>query len=316
MQDADQNISRFSRCEVGENFSGLRLDIFLAQEDPLTGCSRSMYQDLIRNGHVLVNGELRKISFRLNQGDLVTVEPPPLQENLLAAEKVPFDILFEDKHILVLSKPPGVVVHPACGHSSGTLVHGLLYHCDDLAGINGQVRPGIVHRLDKDTSGVMVVAKSDLAHHSLVDQFKQRKVEKIYRAIITGHPASSHGRINLPIGRHPINRKKMAVVENDGREAVTNWKRIENLSDNFAYIELGLETGRTHQIRVHMASLGHPIAGDNVYGGKKKFPPWAKRQCLHSYKLSIAHPESKEPMKFVAPLWEDMKKALDVLQVK
>ena len=215
----------------------------------------------------------------------------------------------------MLSKPPGVVVHPACGHQSGTLVHGLLFHCDNLSGISGEERPGIVHRLDKDTSGAMVVAKNDLAHHGLIEQFKARTIKKQYRAILSGHLATLSGRIDSPIGRHSIHRKKMAVRPQNGREAVTTWKIKTTYTAPFTFVELGLETGRTHQIRVHMASLGYPVAGDSLYG---KPTPLDKelgiiRQCLHSYSLSFTHPRNGTHIKCIAPLWPDIQAVIDNL---
>ena len=198
-------------------------------------------------------------------------------------------------------------------------MHGLLFHCDDLSGINGAERPGIVHRLDMDTSGAMVVAKNDHAHQSLVSQFKEREVEKIYRALIYGIPERSEGRITKPIGRHPTNRRKMAVRERLGRAAVTNWRILEVFSNDICYLEVNLETGRTHQIRVHMAASGHPIAGDQLYGRKNHQRDQQlaiTRQCLHSYQLSFTHPSSGAKLSFTAPIWPDMQKTLDILRLE
>jgi 23S rRNA pseudouridine1911/1915/1917 synthase len=218
----------------------------------------------------------------------------------------------------VLAKPPGLVVHPAAGHKKGTLVHGLLAHCDDLPGISGVERPGIVHRLDKDTSGVMVIAKSDRTHGSLVELFKTRQVEKVYRAIVIGRPTKQRGCISLPIGRHRGNRKKMAVLEHGGRDAVTCWSVLEEIGD-MTYIEVRPETGRTHQIRVHMAHMGHPVAGDALYGGSrgvKQAPAELniKRQCLHAYSLAFTHPVTGRALKFTSPVWPDMQAVLAKLR--
>lgn len=248
----------------------------------------------------------------MHTDDQVTVNIPPTTPSTLVPEKIPFEILYEDDDLVVISKPPGIVVHPACGHQTGTLVHGLLYHCKNLSGISGEERPGIVHRLDKDTSGAMVVAKNDLAHHGLIEQFKARTIKKQYRAILVGHLTSPTGRIDNPIGRHPVNRKKMAVRPKSGRDAVTTWKVKDEFAAPFTFVELGLETGRTHQIRVHMASLGHPVAGDPLYGRSTTMDTelGIQRQCLHAYSLSFTHPRSGAPVRCVAPLWADMEKVL------
>lgn len=321
----DQNKDKLAKSSQSESFSFVvdkgnagrqRLDQFCASQDALSDITRSKIKSLIDDGMVLVNGMSRKPSYRIQVHDEVSVVLPPLVETDLVAEDVSFDILYEDAHVVVVSKPPGLVVHPACGHQSGTLVHGLLYHCDNLSGLNGEERPGIVHRLDKDTSGVMVVAKNDNAHNHLVQQFQERQITKIYRAILDGCPSRSAGRVSLPIGRHPVNRKKMAVNEKSGREAVTNWRVLETFADGFSYVELNLETGRTHQIRVHMAALGHPVAGDNLYGKKHKniARKGITRQCLHAFQLSFKHPVSGKWLDFEAPIWPDMLALLEKLK--
>jgi 23S rRNA pseudouridine1911/1915/1917 synthase len=292
-----------------------RLDAFLAivLPDPL---SRSRIKELIEREAVLVNGAASKVAYRLRAGDRIAVTVPEARKSELLPEEVTFSILFEDEDLVVLSKPPGLVVHPGCGHQSGTLVHGLLFHCDDLAGIGGEERPGIVHRLDKDTSGVMVVAKNDQTHQALVNQFKERQVTKVYRAIVNGCPPLAAGRIDRPIGRHPGQRRKMAINE-EGRRAVTNWRVLERFAEGFAYLELELETGRTHQIRVHLAALGHPISGDEVYGRqdrKRLAGLGVLRQCLHSYRLGFSHPRSGAELSFVAPLWPDLQQVLALLR--
>lgn len=294
---------------------GQRLDLCLADQLKDKELTRSRLQQLIRSGSVLVNGVQQKASHLVQAGDACVVLLPPPAPSALIAAPVAFSCLHEDEDLLVLAKPPGVVVHPACGHQEGTLVHGLLHHCQNLSGINGELRPGIVHRLDKDTSGVMVVAKSDLAHHALVDQFKGREVKKIYQALVQGVPTGKAGRVDLPIGRHPVQRKKMAVRE-DGREAVTNWRVVEEFILGFALLEIRLETGRTHQIRVHMASLGHPVAGDAVYGRRNSLflQLGIVRQCLHAHTLAFSHPRTGEFLEFTAPLWPDMLQTLLLLR--
>jgi len=275
-----------------------------------------MLAALIRGEHVLVDLAGRKASYRLKAGQVVELAIPPAEPVELVAEEVDFVVLHEDADLVVLSKPPGVVVHPACGHSSGTLVHGLLARCADLSGISGAQRPGIVHRLDRDTSGLMVVAKNDRTHHFLIELFKARKIEKLYHAILDGRPATGQGRIAAPIGRHPVSRKKMAVVGQGGREAATNWKVLEELTGPYTYVEVRPETGRTHQIRVHMAHLGHPVAGDDVYGKKRRKHDVLeiRRQCLHASELSFIHPRSGRRVRFIAPLWPDMAELLAKLR--
>jgi len=298
---------------------GQRLDLFLVEKLP--DLSRSRISNLIRSGFVLVSGTSSKAASRLKNGDKIKVTLPPPEPLEIRPEKVDFSILYEDEHLLVIAKPPGIVVHPGCGHKEGTLVHGLLDHCENLSGISGVERPGIVHRLDKDTSGVMVVAKDDRSHHGLVELFKSRQVKKVYHAIIAGRPEMRKDCVSRPIGRHRSNRRKMAVLEHGGREAVTCWTVLEELPYNFTYIEVRPETGRTHQIRVHMAFLGHPVAGDEIYGGKQQNVLLenitVKRQCLHAYSLSFRHPVSGELMEYVSPVWPDMQRTLeDIRQLK
>lgn len=295
---------------------GQRLDMYLAGQPQLTEFTRSGLQGLIREGQVLVNDQVKKTGYRLHADERITVNIPPLAPSPLVPEKVAFDVLYEDDDLVVLSKPPGIVVHPACGHRHGTLVHGLLYHCDNLSGISGEERPGIVHRLDKDTSGAMVVAKNDLAHHGLIEQFKSRTIKKRYRAILSGHLTPQSGRIESPIGRHPIHRKKMAVRPNNGREAVTTWQVEKEFVAPYTLVELGLETGRTHQIRVHMASLGCPVAGDSMYGKVTALDQdlGIERQCLHAYALSFVHPRSGLAINCIAPLWPDIVAVLGKLE--
>ena len=292
--------------------AGQRLDHYLVDKVP--DISRSRLGNLIRRGYVLVNGGTSKAGTRLQEGDVIEVTLPPPEPLTITPEKVDFEVLHEDADLLVIAKPPGVVVHPAAGHKYGTLVHGLLAHCESLSGISGVERPGIVHRLDKDTSGVMVIAKSDKSHHGLVALFKTRQVKKIYHAIVVGRPGKQTGCISQPIGRHRSSRKKMAVLQHGGREAVTRWSVLEELADCLTYLEVRPETGRTHQIRVHMAHLGCPVAGDGLYGNKaqkhidEKYG--IRRQCLHAYSLSFIHPVTGKPLEFISPVWPDMRDVL------
>lgn len=301
---------------VASEAAGQRLDRFLAEVMAQEEITRTRLQNLIREGNVLVDAVGRKAGYLVRDGEEVTVAVPAAKEAVLVGQEVPFVALYEDEAIVVLSKPPGVVVHPACGHADGTLVHGLLHRCGDLSGISGELRPGIVHRLDKDTSGCMVVAKSDLAHQRLVAQFKGKEIIKIYHALLVGVPAHLAGTVNLPIGRHPVQRKKMAVRQEGGRPAVTHWQVLERFAAGFSWVQLRLETGRTHQIRVHMAALGHPVAGDPVYGGKSRLAAslGMTRQCLHASHLGFRHPLTGNFMEFTAPLWPDIEAALGRLR--
>lgn len=303
------------RLEVEAKATGLRLDAYLARRELRPGVTRSLVQRLIQAGNVLVGGQARKSGYRVRAGELIEVCLPPPKPSVLRPEEVAFQILYEDEDLAVIAKPPGIVVHPACGNETGTLVHGLLLRCSSLSGISGEQRPGIVHRLDKGTSGVMVVAKNDRSHQALSAQFKERRVEKIYRALVEGRMAAESGRIDLPIGRHPVQRKKMAVLPVGGREAATNWRVLEELP-GASYLEIRLETGRTHQIRVHLDHLGHPVVGDTLYGPKKQHVLGVEvaRQCLHAYQLSFFHPVSGERLTFRAPVWPDMEEILNCLR--
>lgn len=297
---------------VSAELAGVRLDHFLVQCVP--AISRSHLIQSIRLGLLLVDGKKKKSSYRLKVGEQIrgTVFQSLPQE--LIPQEVPFDILFEDDALLVLSKPPGIVVHPANGNPDGTLVNGLLQHCQEIAEVGDQVRPGIVHRLDKDTSGIMVVAKTTLCHQRLVDAFKERKVDKEYLALVFGRMESRNGRIVAPIGRHPVQRQKMAVCEEGrGRYAASSWQVIEEYIEGCSLVRVRIETGRTHQIRVHMASLGHSVAGDTLYGrarNTRKYP----RQMLHAHCLSFSHPITGENLTFYAPLWADFQEILNQLR--
>ena len=297
-----------------------RLDQFLASR--AKELTRSRVQELIRAGHVRINEGPAKPSYRLKTGDVISIFVPPARPCRLEPERVDFGVVYEDSSLIVINKPPGVVIHPAPGHSTGTLVHGLLRHCRDLSGIGGELRPGIVHRLDKDTSGLMVAAKNDAAHQALAAQFKAKRVNKQYTAIVHGILKDGEGIIDLPIARHPVRRKEMCVVSSGGREAFTHWRKGEELAGKFSLLIVTPKTGRTHQIRVHLAHAGHPIAGDRVYGYRKTW--WKKhwpagqdevrRQMLHAGKLGFSHPESGEPCEFRAPLPEDMQRVLELMR--
>jgi len=289
----------------------MRLDAWLAEQQPEH--SRARWQALIQEGNVTVNGESLKRNHKLHAGDRVAwIIPEPVSTDTLP-EDIPLNILYEDAHMIIINKPAGLVVHPAAGNEDGTLVNALLHHCKDLAGIGGEKRPGIVHRLDKDTSGVMVVAKTEAAMNELSRQFKARETEKEYQAIVRGVPTPPHGRIATTIGRHPIHRKKMAVNVRSGRHAVSYYDVIEPF-DNAALLRVRIETGRTHQIRVHMAHLKHPVVGDKLYGRAQSGSIQADRQMLHAAKLSIAHPNTGERMYFSASLPEDMEALLEQLR--
>jgi 23S rRNA pseudouridine1911/1915/1917 synthase len=283
--------------------AGVRLDQFLAARVP--GLSRSRLQQLVKEGFVLVNGRTAKASAKLRTGDHVALAEPPPVSTHTAAENIALDVLFEDGDLIVLDKPAGLVVHPAAGHQQGTLVNALLHHCHTLSGIGGERRPGIVHRLDKETSGCLVAAKSDTTHHALARQFAGREVSKIYLALAAGKFRRASGVIEGAIGRHPIHRKKMAVLAGGrGRTARTDYRVLREIAGN-SLVECTLHTGRTHQIRVHLKHLGHPVLGDEVYGRRADFP----RQMLHAWKLGFTHPRTGERLHFVAPIPQDFEKA-------
>lgn len=298
----------FSADKAGE-----RLDVFLTRK--WQDFSRSHIQKLIAKGEVVTVGKVRKANYKLALGDEVKITLPEAVPVAIEAENILLDILYEDDDIIVVNKARGMVVHPAAGVNSGTLVNALLYHCDDLSGINGEIRPGIVHRLDKDTSGVMVCAKNDKAHVNLAEQIRTKAAHRIYLAIVNGNIKEEAGIIKGDIGRHPIERKKMAIVKENGKPAVTHFKVLERFGD-FTLVECKLETGRTHQIRVHMASIGHPLVNDPKYGPKKASPFAIKGQALHSHELTLTHPTSSKEMHFTAPLPDDMEKILLFLRDK
>lgn len=292
---------------VPEESIGKRIDKFLSEN--IDGYSRSFISGLIDEGRVFVDSKAVSKSFKVTNGHLVEIDFDEPTEPLAEAEDIPLDIVFEDEHLLVVNKPKGMVVHPAAGNYTGTLVNGLLYHCKgNLSGINGVLRPGIVHRIDKNTSGLLVVAKSDIAHNSLSEQLKEHSITREYHAVVYGHLKNESGTVDAPLGRHSIDRKKMCVTEKNSKNAVTHYEVLEEFRD-FTYIKCVLETGRTHQIRVHMAYIGHPLAGDDVYGPKKVITELCG-QCLHAAKLGFNHPVSGEYMEFESPLPEIFEKFL------
>jgi 23S rRNA pseudouridine1911/1915/1917 synthase len=299
-----------------------RIDAFLASR--LKHMTRSRVQALIRTGYVEVNGNIPKASYRLKVGDYVILYIPPDEPSKLEPQSLSFSIVYEDAFLIVLNKPAGLVIHPAPGHPTGTLVHGLLHHCGDLSGVGGVLRPGIVHRLDKDTSGLLVVAKNDAVHLALAEQFKAGAVKKRYLALVHGKIEGIKGKIDLPIGRHPRKRKEMAVLMSGGKRALTLWEKEELLDKGFSLLSVTPKTGRTHQIRVHLSHVGHPVVGDPLYGPGKRwwkihFPGIPEtlnciaRQMLHAGMLGFIHPDSRVYCQFRAPMPDDMAEALRLL---
>ena len=293
--------------DADENWMDKRIDKFLSAQLPEQ--SRSYLQKIIKEGSVLVNGSPVKASYRMDDQDEVTIDLPELKEPEIEAENIPLDILYEDDDLLMVNKPKGMVVHPSAGHTTGTLVNAVMYHCkEDLSGINGVMRPGIVHRIDKDTTGVLVICKNDKAHNFVAEQLKEHSITRKYRAIVNGVIKEDEGTVNAPIGRHPTERKKMAINEKNGKHAVTHYRVLERFA-NHTYIECQLETGRTHQIRVHMASLHHPLLGDTVYGSQKN-PYHLEGQTLHAMVLGLIHPSTGSYLEVTAPLPEYFQKLL------
>ena len=286
---------------VPENDGNIRIDKFISENaDSLT---RSAVQKLIEENNITVNGKFPAKNLKLKCGDEIIVNIPEPEPCEAMPENIPLDIVFEDDDLLVVNKPRDMVVHPATGNYSGTLVNALLYHCgNSLSGINGVLRPGIVHRIDKDTSGLLIVAKNDFSHNLLAEQIKEHSFTRKYQAVVVGNIKDDSGTINAPIGRHPTDRKKMAVTPKNSRNAVTHYKVIARYN-GYTHVELTLETGRTHQIRVHMAYIGHPVAGDPVYSGKKYITK-LNGQCLHAYYISFVHPRTNQTLSFSAPLPE------------
>lgn len=277
---------------------GMRIDKYISVVLP--DYSRSYIQKLIKENHLTVNNKAIKSNYKLRESDVIVIEIPEPKELDIEAENIPLDILYEDKDVILVNKPQGMVVHPAPGHYTGTLVNAIMHHCkDDLSGINGVMRPGIVHRIDKDTTGVLIICKNDHAHVSIAEQLKEHSITRKYNAIVYNNVKDDEGVINAPIGRHPVQRKQMAINPN-GKEAITHYRVLERMQ-GYTYVELQLETGRTHQIRVHMTSIHHPLLGDPVYGPKiNRFK--LKGQALHARVLGFVHPTTKEYMEFEAPL--------------
>lgn len=320
----DQESDRIFFLEVPDHAPDIRLDLFLFASS--IGLSRSRIQGLIRKGDVRINNSPSKPSYKLKAGDRISLSIPSPPNVIPEPEAVEFAIIHEDESIIVVDKPPGLVVHPAPGHFKGTLVHGLLQHCKGLSRVGGVLRPGIVHRLDKDTSGLMVVAKNDRAHSLLARQFKSGAVKKDYVALVHGKIEGEEGRIDLSIARHPRKRKEMSVTRSGGRRAITVWEKIDEFHSGFSLLRISLKTGRTHQIRVHLSHIGHPVAGDPVYGyGRKwwrKHPLFKKgmlpslyRQMLHSRRLGILHPDNGCYMEFEATIPWDMECVLRNLRL-
>ena len=298
------------RLEADEAYMDERLDKFLSAVLP--DQSRSYLQKMIKDGSVLVNGKAQKASYRMEDQDEVLVDLPELKEPEIEAENIPLDILYEDDDLLMVNKPKGMVVHPSAGHLTGTLVNAVMYHCKDrLSGINGVMRPGIVHRIDMDTTGVLVICKNDKAHNHVAAQLKEHSITRKYRAIVHGVIKEEEGTVDASIGRHPVERKKMAAGVKNGKRAVTHYRVLQRFR-NHTYIECQLETGRTHQIRVHMASIGHPLLGDTVYGPAKN-PLHLQGQTLHAQVLGLIHPSTGEYLEVEAPLPEYFEKLLKSL---
>lgn len=292
---------------IEQEYAGIRIDKYLSDE--LEGISRSYIQKLMEEGNITVNGKVVKSNYKLRCQDQICVILPEPEDLNIEPENIPLSILYEDEHLLVVDKPKGMVVHPAAGHFTGTLVHALLYHCkDQLSGINGVLRPGIVHRIDQNTTGALVVCKSDATHRHLADQLKVHSITRKYRAIVHGNVKEDEGTIHTTIGRDPKDRKKMAPNV-PGKDAVTHYQVLERFG-NYTYMEFTLETGRTHQIRVHMKSIGHPILGDDIYG-PQKCPFKLEGQTLHAMVLGFIHPISGEYMEFQAPIPEYFQKLLE-----
>ena len=299
--------------EVTEEYDDERLDKFLAAIYPTQ--SRNFFQKLIREERVNVNDEMQsKSNYRIKEDDLVVVDVPPAIETTILPEPLPIDIIYEDDDVIIVNKPKGMVVHPCPGHYSGTLVNAIMYHCKEhLSGINGEIRPGIVHRIDKDTTGSLIICKNDFSHNFIAAQIKEHSVNRIYRGIVKGNVKDEEGIIEGAIGRHPTQRKKMAINERNGKPAITHYKVLKHLK-NATYMEFKLETGRTHQIRVHMTSIGHPLLGDTIYGSEKN-PLHLEGQTLHAYSIGFIHPTTRKYVEFEAPLPEYFTQLLSKLNV-
>lgn len=286
--------------ETGIN--GIRLDKYLSDRLP-DAITRSFLQKLIKEEQVTVDGRLQKANYKLKPEQTIQITIPPAEETAILPEDIPLDILYEDNDLLIVNKPKDMVVHPSAGHYTGTLVNAIMFHCKgSLSGINGEIRPGIVHRIDKDTTGSLIICKNDESHLKIAEQIKEHSVKRIYRGIVSGTLKESEGTVEGNIGRHPIDRKKMALVTKGGKPAITHYRVLEQFK-NAAYMEFHLETGRTHQIRVHMASIGHPLLGDTVYGNAKN-PYILNGQTLHAMTIGFIHPTTGEYLEVSAPIPE------------
>lgn len=296
--------------DVPDEETGERIDSFLSGKTDFT---RTRIQQLIKDRNITVNGKPTKSSYKIEENDEIAIEVPEVETTEIKPENIKIDIVYEDSDIAVINKQAGLVVHPAHGHYSGTLVNAILYHIKDLSGINGEIRPGIVHRLDKDTSGLIVIAKNDKVHAALTEMFQEKKIRKTYLAILKGKLNKSEGKIVTQIGRDKNDRKKMTVIDDaaKGKNAITNY-RVISQNNLFTLVKVNIETGRTHQIRVHMRHLGYPILGDSVYGRKDN----EKRQMLHAYKLEFIHPVTGRQMEFIGEIPEDFQKALKKSDLK
>jgi 23S rRNA pseudouridine1911/1915/1917 synthase len=314
VRNEDLRSEHFTHVARDREKGKCRLDLFLSAQEPIS-LSRSQIRKLIVEGNVTVNGQLAKPGYWVRESDTIVVTLPEPRPLGLVAEDIPLDILYEDEHLIVLNKSAGMVVHPAPGHHEGTLVHALLYHCQTLSGIGGVQRPGIIHRLDRDTSGVMLVAKTDHAHSCLSGQLKSRELKRIYYAVVHGRMRMLNGRIEAPIGRHRKNRKKMAIDQENGRYALTLYQVLEQYTEH-TLLKVELKTGRTHQIRIHMKYIHHPVVGDPVYGNSSKNNFGMPRQALHAQSVAFIHPATREQMTFETPLPEDMKQLTERLKVK
>ena len=298
--------------EVMEEQEGERLDKYLSIIYP--DFSRSFFQKLIKDSSVFVNDKVEKASYIVKLEDVVTIHFPDAVQTTIEPENIPLDIIYEDDDLLIVNKPKGMVVHPSAGHYTGTLVNGIMYHCkDSLSGINGEIRPGIVHRIDMDTTGSLIVCKNDFSHINIAEQIKVHSVNRIYEGIVCGNVKEDEGTIEGPIGRHPVERKKMAINEKNGKPAITHYKVLERFG-NYTYMQFKLETGRTHQIRVHMSSIGHPLLGDSLYSSGKSPFKALQGQTLHAKTIGFVHPTTQQYVEFEAPLPEYFEKLLTQLK--
>lgn len=298
--------------EIALDQEGERLDKYLSIIYP--DISRSFFQKLIKEQGIFVNEKVEKASYRLSIEDIVTVHFPDAVETAIVPENIPLDILYEDDDLLIVNKPKGMVVHPSAGHYTGTLVNAIMYHCkDSLSGINGEIRPGIVHRIDMDTTGSLIVCKNDMSHVNIAEQIKVHSVNRIYEGIVFGNVKEEEGTIDAPIGRHPVERKKMSINEKNGKPAITHYKVLKRFG-NYTYMQFKLETGRTHQIRVHMSSIGHPLIGDSLYASGKTPFKNLQGQTLHAKTIGFIHPTTEKYIEFEAPLPEYFENLLYLLQ--